>query len=95
MKGRMLMRTPSFKIWFPAHGLFVEWLPADEDVVRWLSLKDLFKFRFQVFRRCDPCIRSFNVPLLGISLLLDPVTQVGVNEFLERPSSFALGAASL
>jgi hypothetical protein len=73
----------------------VERLPTHEDVVWVLTFQDLFKFRLQVFCRCDPCIRSLNAPLLGISLVLDPVTEAGADEFLKCPLTFALGCGQL
>ena len=43
----------------PADGLLRQWLPADENVVRRLAVKDGFQYFFQGQRRGQPFVRAF------------------------------------
>jgi hypothetical protein len=70
--------------------LLVERLPADENVVGWLALKDLDEFGLKMFRMGEARIRALDACLLIGALPIDPVTKVGVNQLLQRPATFTV-----
>ena len=68
----------------PADGLFVERFPADEEVVGGLAFEDFGEFRLQGLGGTK-ALGGSGFVCLGIGfLVVDPVAEVGVGEFLER-----------
>ena len=56
----------------PADGLFVQWLPADKDVVRLFASQDFFEFGFEVRGRGQPSVGTFLAGSDFVGLALDP-----------------------
>src|SRR5437867_3723106 len=73
----------------------MERLPAHEDVVRRLALKNLFEFALEMFGCRNTRIRTFNTSFLVGALTVDPVAQVRVDQLLKRATPLAVGCGEL
>ena len=68
----------------PADGLFVEWLPAYEDVVGGFAFEDQFQLFLEGFGGSESFLGSVHVACDVLLLAADPVAEVGVDQGFQQ-----------
>jgi len=68
----------------PPDGLLVQRLPADEQIEGRFACEDRFELAAQVLSGREASVGAFDPGLLRLALGINPVAEIGVDEFLQR-----------
>jgi hypothetical protein len=82
-KGTDVLADTVVEVGMPALGLVFERLPADKDVERGLALEDSREFGLERAGRAEPGGGAGFIGLGVISLVVNPVTEVGVGQLFQ------------